>query len=198
MLEGVASRIERDIEVRTSSKERALLSEYLRISRRRGNRAVIALDGKNSLLNATATATLEDGDVSVISGYAKAVMSSGRELNCEVSLQGGPGISTLEVSPVTLSAANVGGAIVVVRPHSPTKERPTQPPHSDEVEPQAALPDAADRIVKHLDGTSMGFKRTLSLPGRLWSRSVLLSSLVSWVAVNAGLRAQLPTLVGST
>ncbi|WP_354226289.1 sigma-54-dependent Fis family transcriptional regulator [Arthrobacter bambusae] len=159
MLEGVASRIERDIEVRTSSKERALLSEYLRISRRRGNRAVIALDGKNSLLNATATATLEDGDVSVISGYAKAVMSSGRELNCEVSLQG-PGISTLEVSPVTLSAANVG-AIVVVRPHSPTKERPTQP-HSDEVE-QAALPDAADRLVKHLDGTSMGFKRTLSL-----------------------------------
>ncbi|BCW40343.1 sigma 54 type regulator [Arthrobacter sp. StoSoilB3] len=160
MLEGVASRIERDIEVRTSSKERALLSEYLRVSRRRGNRAVIALDGKNSLLNATATGTLEDSDVSVISGYAKAVMSSGRELNCEVSLQG-PGLSTLEVLPVTLSAANVG-AIVVVRPHSPTKERTGKAGMVD-VKPQTSLPDAGDRLLKHLDGTSMGFKRTLNL-----------------------------------
>lgn len=160
MLEGVASRIERDIEVRTSSKERALLSEYLRVSRRRGNHAVIALDGKNSLFNASATATLEDSDVSIISGYAKAVMSSGRELSCEVSLQG-PGLSTLEVLPVTLSAANVG-AIVVVRSHSPAKER-TAEPRSIQDTSENFLPDTADRLMMHLDGTSLGFKRTLNL-----------------------------------
>lgn len=158
MLEGVASRIERDIEVRTSSRERALLNEYLRVSRRRGNRAVIALDGKNSLLNATATASLEDSDFSIVSGYAKAVMASGRDLNCEVMLQG-LGLSTLEVSPVTLSAANVG-AIVVVRPHSPIKDRGTGSlPQKREI----SVTGTADRLMKHLDGTSTEFKRTLNL-----------------------------------
>lgn len=160
MLEGVASRIERDIEVRTSSKERALLSEYLRITRRRGNRAVIAVDGKNSLQNASAMATLVDSDSSIISGYAKAVMSSGRDMNCEVMLQG-PGLSTLEISPVTLSTANVG-AIVVVRPHSPAKERSvtaaTVPPALE-----SSLQGTAERLMKHLDGTSTEFRRTLNL-----------------------------------
>jgi transcriptional regulator of acetoin/glycerol metabolism len=160
MLEGVASRIERDIEVRTSSKERALLSEYLRISRRRGSRAVIALDGKNSLLNASATATLEDGDFSIISGYAKAVMSSGRVMNCEVMLQG-PGLSTIEVSPVTLSAANVG-AIVVVRPHSPTSDRGMPAVGSTQL-PEISVQGTSDRLMKHLDGTSTEFKRALNL-----------------------------------
>lgn len=160
MLEGVASRIERDIEVRTSSRERALLNEYLRISRRRGNRAVLALDGKNSLLNATATASLEDSDFSVISGYAKAVMASGRDLNCEVMLQG-PGPSTLEVSPVTLSAANVG-AIVVVRPHSPANSHVAET-HSYPLKAEASVQGTADRLMKHLDGTSTEFKRTLNL-----------------------------------
>lgn len=160
MLEGVASRIERDIEVRTSSRERALLNEYLKISRRRGNRAVIALDGKNSLQNSTATASLQDSDFSIISGYATAVMSSGRGLNCEVMLQG-PGLSTLEVSPVTLSAANVG-AIVVVRPHAPNNERAVTAaavPLQREPSPQGT----AERLMKHLDGTSTEFKRTLNL-----------------------------------
>ncbi|WP_426300431.1 sigma-54-dependent Fis family transcriptional regulator [Arthrobacter sp. R-11] len=160
MLEGVASRIERDIEVRTSSRERALLSEYLRISRRRGNRAVIALDGKNSLLNASATASLEDRDFSIISGYAKAVMSSGRDMNCEVMLQG-PGLATLEVSPVTLSAANIG-AIVVVRPHSPSKERSVET-KSPPQELEGSIQGAADRLLSQLDGTSTEFKRTLNL-----------------------------------
>lgn len=160
MLEGVASRIERDIEVRTSSRERALLNEYLKISRRRGNRAVIALDGKNSLQNTTATTSLQDSDFSIISGYATAVMSSGRGLNCEVMLQG-PGLSTLEVSPVTLSAANVG-AIVVVRPHAPNNERAVTAaviPPQRESSPQGT----AERLMKHLDGTSTEFKRTLNL-----------------------------------
>lgn len=160
MLEGVASRIERDIEVRTSSRERALLSEYLRISRRRGNRAVIAVDGKNSLQNASALAMLVDSDFSIVSGYAKAVMSSGRDMTCEVMLQG-PGLSTLEISPVTLSAANIG-AIVVVRPHAPAKE------HAEAAASIASrlesLPQGtAERLMKHVEGTSTEFKRTLNL-----------------------------------
>ncbi|UXM91920.1 sigma-54-dependent Fis family transcriptional regulator [Paenarthrobacter sp. JL.01a] len=160
MLEGVASRIERDIEVRTSSKERALLSEYLRVSRRRGNRAVIAVDGKNALQNASATATLVDSDFSVVCGYAKAVMSSGRDMNCEVMLQG-PGLSTLEIAPVSLSSANVG-AIVVVRPHAPAKER-SNAASGAAIALESAPKGTAERLLKHVDGTSTEFKRTLNL-----------------------------------
>ena len=163
MLEGVASRIERDIEVRTASKERTLLSEYLKASRRRGNRAVIALDGKNSLLNATATASLEDNDLSVISGYAKAVMASGAAVHCEVMLQG-QGSATLEVSPVALSPSNVG-AIVVVRPHARYGATVTDIRnlrHAQEVAAQGTT----ERLRAHLDGTSAELKRTLNLASR--------------------------------
>lgn len=115
MLEGIASRIEREIEIRTSSREQTLLSEYLTITRRRGSAAVVALDGKNTLMNAAATASLDDADFSIVSGYAKAVMTSGESLSSEVVLPGA-GTATLEVSPVDLSNTS-RGAVVVVRPH---------------------------------------------------------------------------------
>lgn len=160
MLEGVASRIEREIELRASSKERALLSEYLRISRRRGNRAVIAMDGKNSLLNSSAIASLEESDFSIISGYAKAVMSSGRDLNCEVMLQGS-GAATLELSPVTLSASSVG-AIIVIRTHGPSVDRKVDRGTTQQMGETSLLP-TNDRLLAHLDGASAEFKRTLNL-----------------------------------
>jgi len=160
MLEGVASRIERDIEVRTSSRERALLSEYLRITKRRGNRAVIALDGKNALQNSLAMASLMDSDFSIVSGYANAVMSSGHGMNCEVMLQG-PGVSTLEISPVTLSTANVG-AVVVVRPHSQASE-PSATASTVSLHPAPSQQATTERLMKYLNGTSTEFKRTLNL-----------------------------------
>lgn len=160
MLEGVASRIERDIEQRTSSKERALLSEYLRISRRRGNRAVIAMDGKNFLLNSSATASLEESDFSIISGYAKAVMASGRNLNREVILQGS-GPATLEVSPVSLSASNVG-AIVVVRVDALPEDRKSATRSAPRKAETAQL-DTGDRLRTKLDGASAEFMRMLNL-----------------------------------
>lgn len=114
MLEGVATQIGRELEATSSAKERALLNEYLTISRRHGGTAVVALDGKNSLMNATATASLEDGDFSIVSSYAREVMSSARGTSCDVNLKG-PGTVTLEISPVHLARTKVG-AIVIIRP----------------------------------------------------------------------------------
>lgn len=155
MLEGVAARIEREIEARASSRERALLNEYLTISRRRGNTVVIAMDGKNLLMNASATDILEEGDFSVVSGYAKAVMSSGQALSCDVTLKG-TGRATLEASRVDADASGAG-AIVVVRPHSPAQS------HTDSEPARLAEADIEDRLSQRLDGASAEFRRTLTL-----------------------------------
>ena len=156
MLEGVTSRIEREIENRTSSKERALLHEYLTVSRRRGNSAVIGVDGKNSLMNSRATSSLEDSDFSVILGYAKEVMSSGRDLTREVTLKG-VGNATLEVSPVMHSDANAG-AIIVVKPRS--RARVADIPTTTD---DAATRAEANDPLAGLAGTSTSHQRAVGL-----------------------------------
>lgn len=171
ILEGVASRIEREIEARTSSRERALLSEYLTVSRRRGNAFVIAMDGKNSIMNSAASNSLEESDYSVIAGYAKTVMSSGQELKCDVLLQGA-GSTTLEISPVQLSSTAIG-AITVVRPHPTSRKNKqaatklTQSDHSEVIR---------SGLLEFLDGTSLDFHHTLHLSIKAveQTRSVLL------------------------
>jgi len=163
MLEGIASRIEREIEVRTSSKERALLSEYLTLTRRRGNAAVVALDGKNTLMNAVASASLEDADFSIVSGYAKAVMASGEAVNSDVVLAG-IGKATLEVSPVPLSSSSLG-AIAVVRPY-PSHERVARTTHADrpaEAASSGKADETRETLARRFDGVSSELQRTLSL-----------------------------------
>lgn len=171
MLEGVASRIEREIEARTSSRERALLSEYLTVSRRRGNAFVIAMDGKNSIMNSAASNSLEESDYSVIAGYAKTVMSSGQELRCDVLLQGA-GSTTLEISPVQLSSSTIG-AITVVRPH-PAARKQKQVAAKQAHSHQSDVIRSA--LLQYLDGTSLDFHHTLHLSIKAvdQSRSVLL------------------------
>ncbi len=161
MLEGIVSRIEMEIGERTSSRERQLLSEYLRAIRRRGSAAIIALDGKNSFMNAKATDSLQDSDFSIISGYAKAVMTSGHELSCEVRLAGA-GPATLEVSPAGLAGSSPG-AIVVVRQHA---EAGT---HDDlDAAPHPAIPKSPIEVAlrKRLDGVSGEFERMVDLAAR--------------------------------
>jgi transcriptional regulator of acetoin/glycerol metabolism len=158
MLEGVSSRIERELESRTSSKERALLHEYLTVSRRRSGAAVIGVDGKNSLMNGHATRLLEDDDFSVIMGYAKEVMSSGSELTREVTLKG-VGAATLECSPVAKSESNAG-AIIVVKPRAKSRVAPEGP----RAVPDERVPDAETSDHFHgLQGTSTAFRRSVSL-----------------------------------
>ncbi|MBC9942959.1 dynein regulation protein LC7 [Leucobacter sp. cx-328] len=113
MLEGVSSRIEQEIATRTSSKERALLDQYLTMTRRRGDTPIIAMDGKNSLMNATAISQLQDNDLAIIEGYAKSVMSSGRSSTVTATL-GSVGLAELTLIAVQLPGASVG-AIVTVR-----------------------------------------------------------------------------------
>ncbi|MEU7488110.1 helix-turn-helix domain-containing protein [Streptomyces sp. NPDC042319] len=154
MLEGVTSRIEREIETHMSARERTLLREYLTISRRRGKAAVVATDGKHSFMNSVATASLEGPDLSVVNGYAKSVMSSGLGTSVEVMLVGfGP--ASIDVSPVDLSASGFG-AVAVVRPlarRSRALEAPTVWRHD--------ASSSADQLLQCFDGQSIALQRAV-------------------------------------
>lgn len=152
MLEGVAAEVTREIEARASADERLLLNEYLTVSRRRGGSAVLATDGKNTLMNAVATATLEEGDFAVVSSYAKDVMTASRGTRREVHLRG-LGLVTLEVSPVPLTQRRAG-AIVVIRPRAGLQEDAVRiesgPPRP--IPPADGLDDEFDGVSAELDG----------------------------------------------
>lgn len=161
MLEGVVSRIEREIENRTSSRERQLLNEYLTVSRRHGSAPTLAVDGKNIFMNTCASASLEDTDFAVICGYAKEVLASGNRIDQEVVLKG-VGAVTLDVSPVNSSALSVGAVIVV---HSRADEGRSRDEECRAPQHDSAAPFGSDdgAIRTHLDGASAEFQRTVGL-----------------------------------
>ncbi len=155
-LEGIASRIERDLETRMSSRERTLLREYLTVSRRRGKAAVFVTDGKHSFMNAAATSSLDGADLSVLTGYATGVMSSGQGSSVEVMLTGfGP--ASIEVSPVELPGAGFG-AVAVVRPQLVRRARM----HGDPVVSAPEISSSADQLPQGIDGQSMSLRQTVS------------------------------------
>ncbi|WP_315070548.1 helix-turn-helix domain-containing protein [uncultured Microbacterium sp.] len=160
MLEGVASRIEHEIERRTSSKERALLREYLTTARRRGNSPVIAVDGKNTLMNSAASATIVDADFSVLFGYAKHVMATGRGAQHEVVLIG-PGAAILEIEPVRLPGSTTA-AIIVVRA---SEGRGHSAPKTSVGVPTSETSTIEDALRHSLDGASPAFMRSIKLAG---------------------------------
>ncbi|MCU4298836.1 dynein regulation protein LC7 [Brevibacterium permense] len=161
MLEGITSRIEHEIADRTSAKERSLLNEYLTVSRRRGNLPVIAMDGKNSLMNNAAVELIDDGDMAVVSGYAKEVMSSGRPTSTEVSLHSA-GWSELSVSAVSLSATSVG-AIAVIRPRSVRSEVGSE---DNNLVIHPTRSSTTDKLKASLDGTSPQFEQMIHLAAK--------------------------------
>lgn len=161
MLESAAARIEREIEAASSSKERALLNEYLTISRRHGGAAVLALDGKNALMNATATTSLEEGDFSVVSSYARGVMASASGASYDVNLRG-PGPVTLNISPVQVARSRFG-AVVVIRERS----APTPAASAPQPEPAIAIRLSLEgALAAEMDGVSAEHLRVMQLVDR--------------------------------
>lgn len=165
MLEGVTSRIEREIESRIAGRERALLREYLTASRRRGVAAVVATDGKHSFMNSSATSVLQGDDLATLAGYATEVMATGESASVEVMLAG-TGVSTIDISPVALQPSQFG-AVAVVRPRARARQAQAEVGALPE---QAAIPAPSEgidtavtaRLQGSLDGQSVAFERALS------------------------------------
>ncbi|WP_235543567.1 helix-turn-helix domain-containing protein [Phycicoccus sp. Soil803] len=166
MLEGIASRVEREIETRISVRERALLREYLTASRRRGVAAVVATDGKHSFMNSAAMTTLQGADLAILNGYATGVLTSGAATNVEVMLAG-TGVSTIEISPIALQP-NQFGAVAVVRPRTGLRGRDAVVAQTSTVgapaisESATSDPTANERLRKRLHGQSVAFERALA------------------------------------
>ncbi|MGO4535653.1 helix-turn-helix domain-containing protein [Leifsonia sp. 2MCAF36] len=156
MLEGVTARIEREIEHCMSSRERALLKEYMMVSRRRSKAAVVATNGKHSFMNGIATSQLEGTDLSIVTGYAKSVMSSGRPVSFEAMLTG-PGPSVVDITAVELGGSAFG-AVAVVRPRALS-----HPAELDSTPSTRVLaPAPTDPLTERLQGQSIAFQRTVS------------------------------------
>ena len=168
MLEGVSSRIEHDIAARTSSKERALLDEYLTVTRRHGDVPIIAMDGKNSLINTAATSRLQDNDLAIVEGYAKSVMSLGRSSTATVTLSG-VGPAELTLTAVQLSGASVG-AVVTVRPRTELR-RSSRTSASSGDAPPTRESFALSQLRQRLDGTSLERENMIALAGRAVEQS---------------------------
>lgn len=157
MLEGATARIEREIEHEMSSRERALLKEYITVSRHRSKSAVVATNGKHSIMNAVATSLLEGADLSIVDGYAKSVMATGSPLSVETMLHGS-GPSAVEVTPVDLGGAGLGAiAVVRARATARTPRAETTPSHPEAISP------STDPFSERMDGTSVAFQRMISL-----------------------------------
>jgi transcriptional regulator of acetoin/glycerol metabolism len=160
MLEGVAARIGREVEAASSMKERVLLNEYLTLSRRHGGAAVLALDGKNAMMNSVATSSLEEGDFSIVSSYARGVMSSASSASYDVNLRG-PGPVTLSISAVQVARARFG-ALVVIRERDETTSTGRGVDLAPVPRPNLLTADLASEM----DGVSDDFHRVLSLVDR--------------------------------
>lgn len=160
MLEGVTTRIERAMEDRMASRERALLSEYLSVSRRRGNTAVIAMDGKNTLMNSRAAETLRDDDYSVLESYARDALRSGQSSNIPVVLSGDR-LMTLEVTPVRLAPSKFAAVLVVRAETSPRPEFRSEGQSRRPGGSPAALSPLLDSLKSMLHGVSPEFQSAL-------------------------------------
>ena len=156
MLEGVTARIEREIENGMSSRERVLLKEYMMVSRRRSKAAVVATNGKHSFMNGIATSQLDGADLSIVTGYAKSVMSSGRSVSFE-SMLSGLGPSVVEITAVELGGSGFG-AVAVVRPRVGSQQAGLDTAATISV----LAPARTDPLTERLHGQSIAFQRTLS------------------------------------
>lgn len=158
VLEGVIARIARELASRASVREQALFSEYLTMARKFGSAAVLAIDGKNTVMNSAAMMLLSDSDLPVVAGYAHDVVQSRRTSTRNVHLFDGREVS-LEIAPVG-EGAESAGAVVVARALSSRTSDVSAVPVPDA---GAAAPHETAGLFEGLAGASGGFRQVLQL-----------------------------------
>ena len=114
IVQGLAAKITRALAARAGNREQALFNEYLKATRRYRSGPILAVDGKNAFVTASALELLRQDDFAAISSYAHETLRLRRSVNHEVTLSGGR-LVQLQVSAAGDALAPVG-AIVRVRP----------------------------------------------------------------------------------
>ena len=114
VVQGTAAKISRELAARSATREQQLFAEYLRVNRRHRHGALIATDGKHTIVSDPARELLRQDDFVVISSYAQEALRLREAVRHEVTLSGERRVQ-LNVS-IAGPAADPLGAIVFVKP----------------------------------------------------------------------------------
>lgn len=161
LVEAAAARITQQLAARSVSSEEALLREYLKMRRRYQNAAVLATDGKDTMLTEHAAQLLRDDDLSIVSAHANDALRGGEASATRVNLSGGRSFE-LQISTPGPKQNPVGAVVLIQRDRSNDESRRRMAlressPHSD------LRPDRAAGIFGDLVGGSESFSRALDL-----------------------------------
>jgi transcriptional regulator of acetoin/glycerol metabolism len=114
VVQGTAAKITRELAARSATREQQLFTEYLRINRRYRHGALIATDGKHTMVSDPALELLRQDDFVVIAGYAQEALRVRKAVRHEVTLSGDRHVQ-LNVC-MAGPAQDPIGAIVLVKP----------------------------------------------------------------------------------
>lgn len=158
VVQGTAAKISRELAARSAAREQMLFAEYLRVSRRYRHAAIVATDGKHTMVSDPALELLREDDFAAISSYAHEALRSRAPVRHDVTLSGDR-LVQLHIS-MAGDVADPLGAIVLVKPL--TTRRPDRV-----AEPAAAVvtlrPAAAAGPFDDLVGENQTFRLALEV-----------------------------------
>jgi sigma-54 dependent transcriptional regulator, acetoin dehydrogenase operon transcriptional activator AcoR len=158
IVEGVAAKITRELAARSATREQLLFAEYLRVNRRYRHGALIATDGKHTMVSDPALELLRQDDFVVISSYAQEALRVRRAVRHEVTLSGDRPVQ-LQIS-MAGPAADPLGAIVLVKPVAGRGNH-----HVESCAPAVITrpSDSAPRLFDDLVGENRAFHQALEV-----------------------------------
>ena len=158
VVEGMAAKVARELATRSATREQMLFAEYLKVTRRYRNGAILATDGKNITVTDPALELLREDDFAAISSYAQDALRWRRAIEHDVTLSGD------RLVQLHISMAGDGqdplGAIVVVKPAA--SKQPKRSARSG-IAMTVSARDAARRVFDDLVGENQAFRQALDL-----------------------------------
>lgn len=158
-VDGAAAEAMNVLGARLAAREQALLTAYLRQVRKRGPRAVMAIDGRTTIANHGAIELLGSSHQPVLAAYAQHAQHIGRAIERELSLADGSAV-TVHVEPV-ISAGEPVGSVLHLRAANGTAT-------TSRSSPSSKRHDAFAPLV----GQSAAFARALQLAHRAVDRGL--------------------------
>jgi sigma-54 dependent transcriptional regulator, acetoin dehydrogenase operon transcriptional activator AcoR len=159
VVQGTAAKITRELSARSATREQLLFAEYLRVNRRYRHVALIATDGKHTMVSDPALELLRQDDFVVISSYAQEALRDRRPVRHEVTLSGERRVQ-LNIS-IAGPPADPLGAMVLVKPLAarPSSRMDPAAPAVVSLTTAAAAPGLFDDLI----GENQAFRQALDV-----------------------------------
>lgn len=136
VVQGTAAKITRELAARSATREQQLFAEYLRVNRRYRNGALIATDGKHTMVTDPALELLRQDDFAVISSYAHEALRDRKPVRHEVTLSGDRRIQ-LQITMAGDDAEPLGAIVLVKSLGGSRAERAGETPSLVSARPDA-------------------------------------------------------------